>query len=309
MGLPPFSGFVSKFLMIYAAATSGHVGVAALLLLGGIIGVVYYTRVVSFLFYYPYKGEVGRPRSAGHDAGGDGRARGGDPSSAAFAPGWQLSLVATRRRPRCAAKARIASGPLPGLVADWPAGAAIAMIGAVAVLIVGRVSPVWSGRLAVAMLIAALAGVIAQAPRYDLLSFGFAVLIAGVGALNMLHSTAYLAHSHRQGRFFAAFTVMIAGLIGMTQAKDIFSFFAFWELMSSWALWAAIAHEETPRPGAKVSSTSCSTPSARASCSSASRWSLSRPERSNLPYLGAALARTSAAGGRARASSSSSWAW
>ena len=26
---------------------------------------------------------------------------------------------------------------------------------------------------------------------------------------------------------------MIAGLIGMTQAKDIFSFFAFWELMSS----------------------------------------------------------------------------
>ncbi len=86
---------------------------------------------------------------------------------------------------------------------------------------------------------------IAQAGRYDLLSFCFAVLIAAVGALNMLHSTAYLADSHRQGRFFAAFTVMIAGLIGMTQAKDIFSFFAFWELMSSWALWAAICHEET----------------------------------------------------------------
>jgi len=61
----------------------------------------------------------------------------------------------------------------------------------------------------------------------------------------MLHSTAYLADSHRQGRFFAAFTVMIAGLIGMTQAKDVFSFFAFWELMSSWALWGAISHEET----------------------------------------------------------------
>ena len=57
MGLPPFSGFVSKFLMIYAAAMSGHVGVAALMLVGGVIAVVYYTRVVSFLFYYPYKGE------------------------------------------------------------------------------------------------------------------------------------------------------------------------------------------------------------------------------------------------------------
>ena len=86
------------------------------------------------------------------------------------------------------------------------------------------------------MLLAALGGVIFEAGRYDLLSFCFALLIAGVGALNMLHSTAYLAHSHAQARFFAAFTVMIAGLLGMTQAKDIFSFFAFWELMSSWAL-------------------------------------------------------------------------
>ena len=64
MGLPPFSGFVSKFFMIYAAAMGGHVEIAALMLLGGIIGVIYYTRVVSFLFYYPYKGEA-RPRGAG----------------------------------------------------------------------------------------------------------------------------------------------------------------------------------------------------------------------------------------------------
>ena len=64
MGLPPFSGFVSKFFMIYAAAMGGHVEVAALMLLGGIIGVIYYTRVVSFLFYYPYKGESVREAPA-----------------------------------------------------------------------------------------------------------------------------------------------------------------------------------------------------------------------------------------------------
>ena len=243
MGLPPFSGFVSKFLMIYAAAVSGHFGVAALLLLGGVIAVVYYTRVVSFLFYYPYKGEerVREAPAAMLTAIGLLAAAillGG------VAPGWQLALVG-RVGDLAALKGAIASGPLPGLVADWPAGAVIAMLGAIAVLLAGRVSPVWSGRLAVATLIAALAGVIAQAGRYDLMSFCFATLIAGVGALNMLHSTAYLAHSHRQGRFFAAFTVMVAGLIGMTQAKDIFSFFAFWELMSSWALWMAISHEET----------------------------------------------------------------
>jgi len=242
MGLPPFSGFVSKFFMIYAAAMGGHIEIAALMLLGGIIGVIYYTRVVSFLFYYPYKGESVReapvPMLVAMGVLAAAILVGG------FAPGWQLNLIA-QVGDLTALRGALASGPLPGLIADWPAGATIAIVGAVAVLLVGRTSAVWAGRLAVATLVAALGGVIAQSGRYDLLSFCFAVLIAAVGALNMLHSTAYLADSHRQGRFFAAFTVMIAGLIGMTQAKDIFSFFAFWELMSSWALWAAICHEET----------------------------------------------------------------
>ena len=243
MGLPPFSGFVSKFFMIYAAAMAGHVEVAALMLLGGVIGVVYYTRVVSFLFYYPYKGEAGVreapiPMLVAMGALAAAILVGG------LAPGWQLNLIA-QIGDLTALRGAIASGPLPGLVADWPAGATIAAVGAVVVLLVGHVSAKWAGRLAVASLVAALAGVIVQFGRYDLMSFGFAVLIAAVGALNMLHSTAYLADSRAQGRFFAAFTVMIAGLIGMTQAKDIFSFFAFWELMSSWALWMAICHEET----------------------------------------------------------------
>ena len=243
MGLPPFSGFVSKFLMIYAAAVTGHVAVAALMLLGGIIAVVYYTRVVSYLFYYPYKGgegvrEAPAPMLVAIGVLAAAILFGG------VAPGAQLALV-SEVGDLTALRGAIASGPLPGLVADWPAGAAIAMAGAILVLLVGYASAVWAGRLAVATLVVALVAVIAEHGRYDLLSFGFAVLIAGVGALNMLHSTAYLAHSHAQGRFFAAFTVMVAGLIGMTQAKDIFSFFAFWELMSSWALWAAISHEET----------------------------------------------------------------
>jgi formate hydrogenlyase subunit 3/multisubunit Na+/H+ antiporter MnhD subunit len=243
MGLPPFSGFVSKFFMIYAAAMSGHVGVAALMLLGGVIAVFYYARVVSYLFYHPYKGAEGVREAPAAMLTAIGVL------AAAIvvcgvAPGWQIDLVA-RVGDLAALRGALASGPLPGLVADWPIGATIAMVGAAVVFIAGRVSPVWAGRIAVATLIAALAGVLGQAGRYDLLSFCFAVLIAGVGALNMLHATAYLADSHRQGRFFAAFTVMIAGLIGMTYAKDILSFFAFWELMSSWALWAAISHEET----------------------------------------------------------------
>ena len=147
MGLPPFSGFVSKFLMIYAAAANGYVAVAALLLLGGIIGVIYYTRVVSFLFYYPYKGEAGV-----REAPATMLAAMGVLAAAiifgGFAPGFQLSLIGAVGD-LSAVHAALQNLPLPGLVADWPLGASIAMAGAVAVLLVGRASVAWAGRLAV----------------------------------------------------------------------------------------------------------------------------------------------------------------
>jgi formate hydrogenlyase subunit 3/multisubunit Na+/H+ antiporter MnhD subunit len=244
MGLPPFSGFVSKFLMIWAAAQAGHWEVAAVLLIGGVIGVVYYTRVISTLFYQPYEGEV-VVREA--------------PTSMLVAigllaaaivfggllPGFQLDLVA-RVGDVVAARSGLAQVTLPSFVMAWPASATIALVGSAIVWLVGRSSVVWAGRLAVLTLVLAFFGVVFQWGRYDLLSGSFALLIAGVGVLNMIHATAYLAHSHAQGRFYAAFGVMIAGLLGMTAAKDVFTFFGFWELMSSWALWGAIAHEETP---------------------------------------------------------------
>ncbi|SKA28066.1 proton-conducting transporter membrane subunit [Consotaella salsifontis] len=243
MGLPPFSGFVSKFLMVYAAVEAGNYLVAALLLLGGIIGVVYYTRVVSILFYRSYKGPEtvkDAPLSMLVAMGALGLAivLGG------LFPNWQLALV-NEAGSLIAARGGLEPALLPNLVTEWPASAALAMIGAIAVLFTGRWSVKWAGRLAVAVTIAALAALLLDAGRMDLLSLSFAVLIAGVGALNLMHATAYLAHSHAQGRFFAAFLVMIAGLLGMTTARNLFTFFAFWELMSSWALWAAIVHEET----------------------------------------------------------------
>ena len=270
MGLPPFSGFVSKFLMIYAAAASDHVAVAALLLLGGIIGVVYYTRVVSFLFYYPYKGAEGV-----REAPATMLAAMGVLAAAillgGFAPGYQLSLIA-QVGDLAALHGALRNLPLPGLVTDWPVGATIAMSGAVAVLLVGRASAAWAGRLAVLVLLAALGGVIFEAPRYDLLSFCFALLIAGVGALNMLHSTAYLAHSHAQGRFFAAFTVMIAGPPRHDAGQGHLQLL---RLLGADEFVGAVGGDrprgDPRRPGAKPSSTSSSTPSARASCSSASR--------------------------------------
>lgn len=244
MGLPPFSGFVSKFLMIWAAVDAGHFEIAVALIGGGLIGVVYYLRVVAKLFFEPWTGsdEV-------RDA----------PLSMLVAmsalavvvvvggvmPEWPLALV-TLVGAAIAARAGLAAAVLPNLTMMWPLAAVIAFVGAGAVWLVGRRSVAWSGRLVVATLIAAAIAVVVERGRFDTLSFCFALLIAVVGALNMTHATAYLAENHAQPRFYAAFAVMVAGLLGLCAAKDIFSFFGFWELMSSWALWVAIVHEETP---------------------------------------------------------------
>ena len=56
MGLPPFSGFISKFLMITAAAAAGRVDVAALILIGSVVAAFYYLRIVRLLFFHPYEG-------------------------------------------------------------------------------------------------------------------------------------------------------------------------------------------------------------------------------------------------------------
>ena len=119
MGLPPFSGFVSKFLMIYAAAASDHVAVAALILLGGIIAVFYYLRVVRFLFFYPYKGAEGV-----HEAPASMLAAMGVLAAAivfgGVAPGYQLSLIAGWRPRGAARRAQKPAAARPRhRLADW----------------------------------------------------------------------------------------------------------------------------------------------------------------------------------------------
>ena len=161
MGLPPFSGFISKFLMIYAAASGGHLEVAATILFGGIIGLVYYTRVVRVLFFQPYAGEVKRreaPASmlvaigvlaAAIVAGG-------------LMPGFQLEMVG-RVGEAVAARSGTVAAALPGLVASWPVGSLIAIIGAGAVWITGRRSIYAAGWLAVGVLVLTILGIIGPA--------------------------------------------------------------------------------------------------------------------------------------------------
>jgi formate hydrogenlyase subunit 3/multisubunit Na+/H+ antiporter MnhD subunit len=242
MGLPPFSGFISKFLMITAAADAGRIDVAALLLVGSVVAAFYYLRVVRVLFFQPYHGSKVREAPASMLI-----ALAVLAAAIVFggvAPGAQVDAVRAIGD-LYASRAGLPPVALPDLTLDWPAAALIAALGAPAIWLLGKVSPTGAARLAIAVPLAAFVAVLAQPERYDALSFAFALLVAGVGTLNLAYATGYLAHGHAQPRFYAAFALLIAGLIGMAGSHDFFNFFAFWELMSSWALYVALVHEET----------------------------------------------------------------
>jgi formate hydrogenlyase subunit 3/multisubunit Na+/H+ antiporter MnhD subunit len=242
MGLPPFSGFVSKFLLVYAAAQAGQMAVAAAILVGGLIGCFYYLRLARLLFFHPYEGPALTEAPAAMRAAmlilAAAVIAGG------IAPQFQLDLIA----PAVAgmvARGGMAAAEIPPVVLSWPPEAALATLGAVAVFLIGRKSDVWSGRLAVGVLLATAGVIVLRSAEYDRLSFWFALLVAVVGAGNMAYSTGYLAHGHAKPRFYASFGLMIAGLVGLASSRDAFGFFGFWELMSSWPLYFAIIHEET----------------------------------------------------------------
>lgn len=80
----------------------------------------------------------------------------------------------------------------------------------------------------------------------DTLSFIMALFIPAIGTVNLVYAVGYMEHSHTQWRFYAFFLLMTGGLLGVAASSDLFSFFTFWEIMSSWALYFAIAHEGTP---------------------------------------------------------------
>ncbi len=243
MGLPPFSGFISKFLMITAAAAAGRIDVAALILVGSILAAFYYLRVVRILFFQPYEGPVVKEAPTSMLV-----AMALLASAIVFggvAPTIQIDAASAVGN-LVAARAGLPPVVVPDLLIVWPAAALIATLGAVAVWLFGKTSPAFATKLAIAVPAAAFVAVLLQPDRYDGLSFAFALLVSGVGTLNMAYATGYLAHHpHAQHRFYAAFALMMAGLMGMAGSHDFFNFFAFWELMSSWALYVALVHEET----------------------------------------------------------------
>jgi multicomponent Na+:H+ antiporter subunit A len=64
----------------------------------------------------------------------------------------------------------------------------------------------------------------------DGLSLTFAVLIAGIGALILGYSAAYLRGHEHQGRFLAFLMLFLGAMLGLVLADSLVALYAFWEL-------------------------------------------------------------------------------
>lgn len=242
MGLPPFNGFISKFLMLYAAVTAGSWYIAALLLLGSVIGAIYYIRLIKTVFFEQYEGPAVKegPWTMLAPVG----VLTGLVLFNGLFPQFALQLAVSAANV-IAAKGGMALAAIPQLQISWPAIILIPMLGGLLSYFLGRHAPKVAGWTAVAVMAATLAALAISHAAYDIYSLSFAVLIAGVGLLNVLYSLGYMGHGHAQNRYYMFFLMMIGGLIGVATSKDFFSFFIFWEIMSSWTLYFSIIHEET----------------------------------------------------------------
>lgn len=243
LGLPPFAGFMSKFSMLYALAQT-HFLLAALLLLASMAGCVYYTRIIKTLIFEPYEGKAGQnvaeaPKSMLV------------PmlvlSAASLALGMFPQIGMSLVSPvldSLSASGHLAVQILPNLQLSWQPFTLLLMVGALLPVMLKR-NPRLAGQATAGMFALAALLVLIFGRSLDDVSFYFALIVCLVGMLNIIYNTGYMAHGHAQWRFYGCFTLMCAGLTGVAASRDLFNFFFFWELMSSWTLYFAIVHEET----------------------------------------------------------------
>ncbi len=231
-------GFFSKFLMLKAALDAGQPWIAALILVGGLIGCIYYGRIIKVLFFSTYEGPsvAPLPLSMGLATGTLAALA---LCSGIFSSQWVALILPA------AGALFPAGGTLPDIAIHWPLAAVLPLLGA-ALAILLRKNLKLCGVAATTSLVLALGWAIAGTGFPTELQRYFALLVLGLGVLNLAYSTGYMSHSHTAWRFFAVFLTMISGLVGMTTVSSLVAFFCFWEIMSSWPLFFAIIHEETP---------------------------------------------------------------
>lgn len=246
LGLPPLAGFNSKFLMLFALAEyDPHL--SAVMLFASLIGCVYYTRIIRILIFEKYTG----PRL--QEASLSMKAAMGILALLCIVFGLYPQLVLDSLIQPVAEFIALRGGfnlsehattLLSYTSVTWKSPSLIILTGAVLPIIV-RKNPVQCGIASVMVLGLATVSLVATQGQYDTLSFIFALAITVIGATTACYSIGYMEHSHSQWRYYSSFLCMCGGLVGVATSTNLYSFFFFWEIMSSWTLYFVIIHEET----------------------------------------------------------------
>lgn len=241
MGLPPFGAFYSKFMMIQAATDAGQIWLAALILAGSLIGAIYYTRILKTLVFEARPDHLPTVQEAPLYIRIALLALAAISLLLGLFPQMLMPLI-TPVASLCFAPAETVPAILAAVDVAWPIYVIVPVFGALlpAAFYRDRKSAAWTS-VGVLLLTALL--VLLFGRELDTLSFSFALIVPLLGAVNMTYAAGYMDHSHSQWRFYCAFTCMCGGLIGMAASQYLLSFFLFWEIMSSWSLYMAIAHE------------------------------------------------------------------
>lgn len=296
MGLPPFNGFISKYLMIVACMDAGQPVVAAALIIASLIGAVYYMRILRTILFDPEpiggRFVLEAPMSMRWPLG----------ILAAlcvlFGIVPQSGLALVTPVTDMLAAVGTPSGAwggvhvMPNLCVSWPCYVIVAMIGAIVPFLL-RDNPKRAGRSAAYILILSALLTLIFGRDLDTISFCMAFIVPVIGAINLFYSVGYMEHSHTQWRFYTFFMLMCGGLAGVAASPDLFSFFMFWEIMSSWTLYFVISHEGTRdavREGFKyflfnIAGAGCLFLGVGIliACTGTSRFDLLRPLVANLP--------------------------
>ena len=231
---PPFGNFNSKFLMIFSSMQANNYIVAFGLIIGAVIGFVGMLRVFRFIFLYePENGKEFKQVKGLKVLVVYTLALG------AFLlgvfPNFVLDFINT-----AVSHTLGSSANMPSFNLQLPWNVVIMSVGALIVFFFGKTSKN-AGILAASFSFLALLEIFTHK-----FSFGifFAALVAFMAILNFVYAVQYMDHSHKPNRFFANFMIMIVGILGVSQAENIYNMFFFWEIMGGWALYIALVHEE-----------------------------------------------------------------
>jgi len=66
----------------------------------------------------------------------------------------------------------------------------------------------------------------------DLMSITFTIIFLIIALAASIHSISYMEHDHHVPSYYILLQLMTVGLVGLTYAADLFTFYVFWELMA-----------------------------------------------------------------------------